>query len=91
MSRRHRKLDGRRWAVVRRRMLHLANWRCAVCGRYGNEVDHIVPLHLGGDPWDEGNLQVLCRWDHIAKTARENRREPTPAEREWQVAVEELL
>ena len=58
-------------------MLDSANWRCAGCGRYANEVDHIVPLHKGGDPFDMDNLQALCRSCHIAKTARENQRELT--------------
>lgn len=50
-------------------------WRCRRVGRM--EVDHVVPLDRGGDPWDMANLQTLCRGCHIAKTAAENRR-PRP-------------
>ena len=89
MSRNHRSLyRTRRWQHVRRAVLDGANWRCRECGRYGNEVDHIRPLHRGGDPYDRGNLQVLCRTHHIAKTGSENRREPTPAESRWRVLVD---
>ena len=70
-------------------MLDAVGWRCAVCGRYGREVDHIRPLHKGGHPWAESNLQCLCRGCHIAKTRAENRRERTPAERAWYRLVEE--
>ena len=51
------------------------------------EVDHVVPLDKGGDPWDPANLQTLCRGCHVAKTAAENRRPLTPAEAEWRVLV----
>ena len=54
------------------------------------EIDHVIPLHRGGDPWDEGNLQALCRRSHVAKTAAENRREPTAAESAWRELVREL-
>lgn len=77
--------------MVRRKVLDAANWRCAVCGRYANEVDHIRPLHRGGDPWAESNLQAICRNHHIEKTRAENRREPTAAERAWRELVAELL
>lgn len=43
-------------------------------------VDHITPLSQGGHPFDESNLQTLCRECHEAKTADENRSdEPQPA------------
>ena len=47
------------------------------------ECDHIQPLQRGGDPYDLGNLQALCKTCHISKTRRENRRPGTPAERRW--------
>ena len=91
MSRHHLRLPSRRWVRVRRQVLDASNWRCARCGRYGNEVDHIEPLHQGGDPWALDNLQVLCRDCHIRKTAAENRRELTPAEAAWQALVDQLI
>ena len=90
-SRFHARLNRRRWARVRRRVLDAAGWRCVVCSRYGNEVDHIQPLHKDGDPWDPANLQALCRRCHIEKTAAENRREPTASEAAWRVLVDDLM
>ena len=54
-------VKGRRWDRLRRKVLDAANWRCAHCGRYGNEVDHIMAMEFGGAAYDLLNLQVLCR------------------------------
>ena len=35
---------------------------------FGVEVDHILAVALGGEMWDEKNLQVLCRKCHKIKT-----------------------
>ena len=75
---------GTRWRRLRMSVLKAAGWRCASCGEYGNEVDHVRPIQHGGDPWDRDNLQCLCRGCHIAKTAGELRRPPTPEEAEWE-------
>ncbi len=64
-----------------------------MCGRAGRlECDHINPLERepGQDPYDPNGLQTLCRSCHIAKTAGENRRPPTPAEMAWRNLVNEL-
>jgi len=39
--------------------------------RAANEVDHIVPIRLGGARFDESNLQPLCKPCHSAKTRKE--------------------
>ena len=49
---------------------------CAHCQKAGRmraatEVDHIVPLHLGGAD-AEPNLQGLCHVCHVAKTSAEH-------------------
>ena len=92
MSRHHQKLDKRRWRAARLQTLERDGWRCQRCGSYGNEADHIVPLHKGGAPYDMDNLQTLCggRGCHSAKTAAENGRELTPAEAAWRDFVAEL-
>ena len=64
-----------------------------MCGRAGRlECDHINPLERepGQDPFDPNGLQTLCRSCHIAKTAGENRRDPTPAELAWRELVAAL-
>ena len=90
MSWHHKKLDRRRWEAARLRVLDAARWRCAVCRLYANECDHVRPLKLGGDPYDEANLQALCSYCHAAKTRLENRRPRSPAETAWDVYVSEL-
>ena len=63
----------RRWAAVRRAVLEAAGWRCRQCGRYGNEVDHVVPIRQGGAFWPGlAGLQCLCRSCHRIKSDREN-------------------
>ena len=53
---------------------------CAECGARGGglilEIDHVVPLSLGGED-DTTNLQLLCWRCHKNKTARD-RANPEP-------------
>lgn len=47
-------------------------WRCAVCAigiKSDYEVDHVVPLALGGSD-DKGNLQLLCMRCNRSKGAK---------------------
>ena len=37
------------------------------------QVDHIVPLEVGGAPFDPENLQSLCKRCHVLKSAEEAR------------------
>jgi 5-methylcytosine-specific restriction endonuclease McrA len=54
-----------------RRAVLAASPYCAVCPELASEVDHIVALRDGGDPYDTANCQPLCHAHHAAKTARE--------------------
>lgn len=71
---RARRVTGRR--LQKRRLdIWTASPQCAACERYtqypsGFELDHIVPLHQGGED-SESNLQVLCIECHGAKTLKE--------------------
>jgi 5-methylcytosine-specific restriction protein A len=63
---------GASWDRLRLRILARDKHLCQAClikGRAvpGNHVDHIKPKSQGGTD-DEGNLQVLCRACHDAKT-----------------------
>ena len=94
MSRNHTRLHARRWAAVRRFVFERDGWRCVECGRAGRlECDHVTALERepGQNPFDPNGLQTLCRECHIQKTANENRRERTPAERAWRALVEPML
>lgn len=37
------------------------------------QVDHIIPLEEGGEPYDPSNLQSLCFRCHVLKSASETR------------------
>ena len=65
------RLRGRQ-AVERNRRFLAAHPYCAGinCRAAASEVDHVVPLHLGGAD-DVSNLQALCRACHAKKTAAE--------------------
>ena len=43
------------------------------------EVDHIIEIEDGGEIWDIGNLQSLCKRHHIIKTnlEKQNRKNKT--------------
>ena len=91
--------DAERWIALRREVLHAARYQCAGCGRVRPvnrlEVDHVVPIHRGGDQWDRGNLQVLCKSPCHRDKTRAERRQGTYAapvrRREWAEFISELL
>ena len=92
MSKRHKSLYGMRWTVVRRRVFERDGHRCRACGKPGRlECDHVRPLQRGGDPFALSNLQTLCRWCHIQKTRKDNKVEPGPAAKRWNLLVANLL
>ena len=90
MSRQHKRLDRRRWAFVRRKVLRRDGWRCQSCKKYGNNVDHIRPLFKGGAEYDESNLQTLCKPCHITKTRSEYGGAADPERVAWAALVREL-
>ncbi len=66
----------KRWALRRKQVFERDPF-CAdgrVCGgkKPSVEVDHVVPLDQGGDPYRLDGLQGICRDCHEAKTAEEN-------------------
>jgi 5-methylcytosine-specific restriction protein A len=44
---------------------------CVVCNNVGHVVDHIVPIRLGGEPFDMANLQTMCHRCHNIKSGKE--------------------
>ena len=57
------------WRACRNRAMRRAGYRCALCGGRAEEVDHIVPVKLGGTS-DASNLRPLCLPCHRSETAR---------------------
>lgn len=45
---------------------------CCICKLEASTVaDHVLPVRLGGEFWDEDNLQGVCAPCHNAKSAKE--------------------
>ena len=86
--------NSKRWKAKRTRFM-AAHPCCQwpLCSEPANQLDHMLPVHLGGNE-DESNLQALCRRHHTIKTrAIDPRLRPTdtPAstrakQSEWQHA-----
>ena len=69
-------------------------WRCAHCDELlpsTFELDHIVPLHLGGSNDFETNSAVLCNFCHATKTQKEMIELTKMRRLAKQAAVEERL
>ena len=64
-------------ATARNHRFLAAHPWCAHCGARATEVDHTIPLHMGGAD-DESNLQGLCHGCHAAKTALEQSARASP-------------
>jgi len=41
---------------------------CKKCDKLASDVDHIIPIKEGGDPYNLKNLQALCKTCHAKKT-----------------------
>jgi 5-methylcytosine-specific restriction protein A len=64
----------KKWEMTRRAVL-ARDPICKVCDKaLSTEVDHIVPLAEGGDPYRLEGLQGICSPCHWAKTGAENAR-----------------
>lgn len=58
------------WSTARSTALRRDRRTCRLCeSRAGVEVDHIIPVALGGTG-DLENLRTLCRACHLAETIR---------------------
>lgn len=72
------------WKQARKRAIRLSDGVCGICGRpidleskrsfkdpLSINVDHIVPLVKGGDPYDIDNLRVVHRICNLIKGDRD--------------------
>ena len=58
----------RQWRYTRLHKLSASPW-CEVCGGVADQVDHVVAVEAGGQPFDQANLQSLCQQCHSSKSA----------------------
>jgi len=73
--RQERLYSSSRWRKYRRSIIERRGGMCAHCNATPLDMhihlDHIKPLAQGGEPYDEENIQILCRECHGKKTAKE--------------------
>jgi 5-methylcytosine-specific restriction endonuclease McrA len=60
-----------KWKRTREAVLFAQPLCACGCEGIATDVDHIVPLDEGGDPWDMTNLQGLTAACHGRKTRQE--------------------
>jgi len=83
--------DYQSWLEVREKALERDGYRCVKCGRPANEVDHIVPIALGGSMFDLNNLQSLCSECHKRKTLSDLRKIRNAEKLKGTVSLEKFL
>lgn len=87
MGQNHRKINSRRWQLLRLKAFTRDGWRCTECGAAGRmEAHHITPLENGGAAYDLANIRTLCRGCHI-----ERHRQISPERAAWREYVRELI
>lgn len=64
------------WQTIRQEIIMRDFYTCQKCGRiidkdHEREIDHVVPICLGGDYFDRNNLQLLCYDCHAEKTKKD--------------------
>jgi 5-methylcytosine-specific restriction enzyme A len=69
----HRFRVNNTWKFVRKHILMRDRYTCGLCGerkvKKQLDVDHIIPVTMGINPFDKDNLRALCKECHKAKTA----------------------
>jgi len=60
------------WYFVRKDILRRDGYRCSICKkRYRKaelDVDHIIPIQMGGKLFEKVNLRTLCKECHRSKS-----------------------
>lgn len=60
------------WYFVRKEVLRRDNYRCGICKKRFRkkflDVDHIIPVRMGGKFFDKPNLRTLCKDCHKLKS-----------------------
>jgi len=58
------------WNQIRDIILQRDDFKCVKCNKQGLEIDHIIPVALGGTN-EISNLQTLCSRCHREKTNKD--------------------
>jgi len=86
-------LSARTWRRCRTIVYARDGRRCYRCGGYADTVDHIIPIALGGAPYDPANLRPACRHCNCSTggrlgAQRQQRQHRYQRRRVWPGAVE---
>lgn len=65
----------RRWRRTRQLVFQRDGHQCALCGGYGNDIDHLRPVSAGGTD-ALYNLRVLCRKCNLDRRPTRHRHYP---------------
>ncbi|MFI1913468.1 HNH endonuclease [Nocardia sp. NPDC020380] len=93
-SKQRRDIDHSRLRRERRKLEKRLPAPCAWCGKtvepgidyrdpMAFELDHIIPVSLGGDPFDPNNHQIMHKSCNASKGNRTDKMPPLRASREW--------
>lgn len=81
------RVNGRRYRRARLMVLARDGHVCRMvpgCSTFAGTVDHVVPLALGGDPYDPANMRAACAFHNSqAGGALASRRELGVPSRDW--------
>ena len=60
------------WHFVRKDVLRRDKYRCSICEKRFKkillDVDHIIPIQMGGKYFEKDNLRTLCKECHKSKS-----------------------
>ena len=60
------------WFFIRKDILRRDRYSCSICKKRLKkaflDVDHIIPVQMGGKLFDKNNLRTLCKECHRAKS-----------------------
>ena len=60
------------WFFVRKDVLRRDRYRCSICKKRFRkaqlDVDHIIPVQIGGKLFEKANLRTLCKECHRLKS-----------------------
>lgn len=64
------------WYFVRKDVLRRDKYKCSICNKRFRkaelDVDHIIPVKIGGQLFDKMNLRTLCKTCHRLKSKLDN-------------------
>lgn len=60
-----------RWRALRRQVRREQPFCLCGCNTVWTELDHVVAINDGGEPFSRENVEGRCRKSHAAKTSRE--------------------